>query len=321
MSASFSSKSMPIIAVRQSKVAYPTGNKNFAVQQPFPAAFSAEEADPFLMCDFFGPNKSTGKAKHPDEFPLAWHPHRGMDILTYIIEGTGRHGDSMGNREEFASPGMQWISVGSGIEHAEGGGTAEGENTTDFQIWVNVPTSRKMDDPRYGTEPPERIPNITVGSGSSGRIMAGETAGHRGPFATVQDVQMVDYGITADDSFTHTVPENLDNCLAFVYKGIGTICGAAVKPFTCIRFDATTANRGITLQAAAGAGGGMSVMVFAGKRLNQPIAWHGPFVMTTDDELRQVIGECRRGEFPPKRVQWDYKRIATKPGYKDTAEL
>ena len=79
--------------------------------QPFPSAFSAEETDPFLMCDFYGPTRSKGKETDPDSFPMAWHPHRGMDILSYLIEGVGRHGDSLGNREEFASPGMQWISV------------------------------------------------------------------------------------------------------------------------------------------------------------------------------------------------------------------
>lgn len=78
----------------------------------------AESTDPFLMCDFFGPSLSTGKISNADEFPVQWHPHRGMDIVSYLIEGVGRHADSLGNRGEYASPGMQWISVGSGIEHA-----------------------------------------------------------------------------------------------------------------------------------------------------------------------------------------------------------
>lgn len=85
--------------------------------QAFPSAFTAEESDPFLMCDFFGPKKSTGIETDPDAFPMGWHPHRGMDILTYLIEGIGRHADSLGNREEFASPGMQWISVVGKYNH------------------------------------------------------------------------------------------------------------------------------------------------------------------------------------------------------------
>jgi redox-sensitive bicupin YhaK (pirin superfamily) len=83
-------------------------------------AFTTEETDPFLMCDFFGPARMA-KASNADDFPIGWHPHRGMDIATYMKTGVGRHADSMGNRGTFTTPGMQWISVGSGIEHAEGG--------------------------------------------------------------------------------------------------------------------------------------------------------------------------------------------------------
>ena len=95
----------------------------YKVMQAFPAGFTAEESDPFLMMDHFGPKLSKGKISDPDKFPVGWHPHRGMDIMTYLIEGVGRHADSLGNRGEFKSPGAQWISVGSGIEHAEGGGS------------------------------------------------------------------------------------------------------------------------------------------------------------------------------------------------------
>ncbi len=86
---------MSVIAVRHSKITHPTGDPKFAVQQAFPAAFSAQESDPFLMCDLFGPIKSLGPTGNPDEFPIGWHPHRGMDIATYLVEGKGRHGDSM----------------------------------------------------------------------------------------------------------------------------------------------------------------------------------------------------------------------------------
>lgn len=102
---------MRVLAVRKAQVAHPTGDPKFSVMQPFPASFSAEESDPFLMCDSFGPTLSTGVETDPDKFPVGWHPHRGMDILTYLIEGVGRHADSLGNRGTFASPGMQWISV------------------------------------------------------------------------------------------------------------------------------------------------------------------------------------------------------------------
>lgn len=95
---------MKIIAVRNAKKAFPTGDPKFAVMQAFPGEFSTQETDPFLMCDFFGPSVSKGLAKNEDDFEIGWHPHRGMDICTYLKEGVGRHGDSLGNRETYATP-------------------------------------------------------------------------------------------------------------------------------------------------------------------------------------------------------------------------
>lgn len=111
---------LPILSIKAAQTTYPTGNKSFSVQQAFPAAFSETHTDPFLMCDFFGPSLSQGTETDPDSFPVRWHPHRGFDICTYLVEGIGRHADSLGNRGNFPSPGMQWIQTGSGIEHAEG---------------------------------------------------------------------------------------------------------------------------------------------------------------------------------------------------------
>ena len=127
------------LAVRKAEVTYPTGSKTFAVLQAFPAGFTAEEADPFLMLDHFGPAASKGLAATPDSFDVPWHPHRGQDILTYMVSGVGRHADSLGNRETFATPGAQWISVGSGIEHAEGGGTPAGVAQEGFQCVAGSP--------------------------------------------------------------------------------------------------------------------------------------------------------------------------------------
>lgn len=107
---------MKVVAVRKAQVTHPTGDPNFSVMQAFPAGFTAKESDPFLMCDAFGPTVSDGVIADPDKFHVQWHPHRGMDILTYLVEGVGRHADSLGNRGEYASPGMQWISVVSLVQ-------------------------------------------------------------------------------------------------------------------------------------------------------------------------------------------------------------
>lgn len=320
-------KTLRSFGVRAAQVTYPSGDKSFSVLQPFPSGFSAEECDPFLMCDDFGPKASKGKATHEDEFPLGWHPHRGQDIVTYMTRGTGRHADSMGNRGEFPSPGMQWISVGSGIEHAEGGGGPRGEIQHGFQIWINVPSRLKMNKPRYGTEAPDTIPQLTYGEGGAlgcARLLAGESLGHRGPFRTVADVQMLDFSLNAGGTpILHNIPAGLDNILAYVYDGDAIIGGEIVKAKQIARFEPLDVAKGAALSLVAspdaaevqddvghGIGHAAKVMLFAGKKLNQPIAWHGPFVMTTRDELMEAISEYRNGTFLKHRFPGDYKTKA-----------
>jgi redox-sensitive bicupin YhaK (pirin superfamily) len=259
------------------------------------------------MCDNFA-MASSGVAAHEDEFPVDWHPHRGMDLLSYIKSGVGRHGDSMGNRETFATPGMQWVSAGSGIEHAEGGGTPAGDTMKGFQIWINVPSTKKMDDPRYGTHPPSDIPLIDLGFGATARLLAGKLDdspdyGARGPFQTAANVTMVDLELAPGAALNHSVPRGLDTALLYVYEGsAASINGAPVGPQSIVQFDAGDDEaRGLDLVAG---GKGLAAMLFAGKRLNEPIAWHGPIVMNTQAELRQCFSELRAGTFPPIKVEW-----------------
>lgn len=306
---------MKLLAVRRAKRSFPTGDPSFSVMQAFPSAFRAEEADPMLMADFFGPMLSDGLSR-VDEYPIGWHPHRGFDICTYLIEGVGRHADSLGNRETFSAPGMQWCAVGSGIEHAEAGGTPAGANTTGFQIWVNVPSAKKMDPPRYGTVPSEALAAVALPGGVVARVLAGPLGAARGPFETVQPLEMVHYELPAGASVTHEVGAALDNALVYVFRGGVAVGGAAAADASIpvhgvARFDASdAAARALTL-TAGGAGAGL--MLFAGRRLKQPIAWHGPIVMTTDAEVRKTFAEIQSGSFPPVRAAWDYKRLAAFP--------
>jgi len=305
-----------IAGVGVAKTTYPTGNPNFSVKQSFPAAFDEVVSDPFLMCDFFS-MKSTGIESDPDKFPVAWHPHRGMDICSYMKDGVGRHGDSLGNRETFATPGMQWISVGSGIEHAESGGTPAGESMTGFQIWINVPAKHKMDDPQYGTVEPSELPLLSFEDDRvKVRVLAGDYQDVKGPFLTKQKLQMLDYMFTpngGDLTWYHEVPLELDNCLVYVYEGNGQINGQPVNTFSVLHLDAASRDAATRHIAFTPAASGMSVMVFAGKRINEPIAWHGPFVMNTQEEIQKTITDYRHGKFPVKRSAWDYKRFAAFP--------
>jgi len=311
---------MRVLAVRASEITYPTGSKSFAVLQAFPAAFSPEESDPFLMCDEFGPTVSSGEFA-PDDFPVGWHPHRGQDLLTYMVSGTARHADSMGNRATVKAPAMQWMQAGSGIEHAEGGGSPKGEKGHGFQIWVNVPSELKMSDPDYGTVPGDAIPlHVSEETGATVRVIAGSyttgaAAAHIGPFNTRVRTLMLDVVLAPGGTFVHALPEDLDNLLLYFYgeEGGGAIGGypSPVEHGAAVRFDATDpAARRVEVTADDK---GLAFLVFAGKRLEQPVAWHGPFVMTTDEEIQQTIKEYRSGTFLKKRAAWDYTTLAEFP--------
>lgn len=289
------------------------------VKQAFPSAIPAEQADPFLMCDYFNMENDASIEYGDDDFPVGWHPHRGFDIASYIKTGVGRHGDSLGNRETFSTPGMQWMSTGSGVEHAEGGGGGGGGKMQGFQIWINVPSDRKMDDPRYGTVPTEELPVQEIAPGVTARVLAGAAFNDAstGPFETVQPVQMVDFELECNSQVTFNVAEGLDTTLLYLYEG--TLTGvneqdndaaSSIPRGSVIQLDATSDDaRHVQLKTSDGA----KVIMFAGKKLNEPIAWHGPIVMNTQEQIRQTFTELRSGKFPPVRVDWDYKRIASKP--------
>lgn len=300
---------MPLRKVLPANIAHPFGDER-TVQQAFPAAIPAEEADPFLMCDYFAfPSK--GVSSDPDYFPVDWHPHRGMDILSYIKTGKGRHGDSLGNRETFDTPGMQWMSVGSGVYHAESGGTPAGQVTQGFQIWFNVPSGAKMLDPDYGTEPPEAIPVQEVAKGATARLLAGPWKDRTGAFRTKAAIQVIDFELQPGASLVHEIPADMDNSILFVYEGAVSVSGRSVPRQTVIQFDAASnAARGLEITAGDEA---VQAILFTGKRLNEPIAWHGPIVMNTQEEIEQTFRDLRSGNFPPMRVDWDYHKISSKP--------
>lgn len=302
---------LPVLRVVAAGVTRPFGDER-TVQQAFPGALSASEADPFLMCDYFGGFRMT-VAQGEDDFPVDWHPHRGMDILSYIKTGLGRHADSLGNRETFETPGMQWMSVGSGVEHAEGGATPAGEPMEGFQIWVNVPASKKMEDPRYGTHAKTEIPVADLGPGASCRVLAGEVGKALGPFATSQPVLMLDFELDASAEATHELPQGMDNAIVYVYQGAGLRVNDKLTNIQdVVRLDATNPTLR-TLKLEAPKDSKIKALLFAGKRLDEPIAWHGPIVMNTQAEIDSCLKELRSGKFPPVRVPWDYKRAKARP--------
>jgi redox-sensitive bicupin YhaK (pirin superfamily) len=305
---------MAVQRVTQHGVTHPFGDER-SVHQAFPAAIPKEEADPFLMCDYFDAIESSGKAAGEDDFPVGWHPHRGFDICSYLRSGTGRHADSLGNRETYETPGMQWMSTGSGVEHAEGGGNYKGQRTQGFQIWINVPADKKMDDPRYGTAPTNKLPLIQVGAGVKARVLAGEAWDVIGPFETTQSVQMIDLELESAATAAMEITNGLDTAMVYVYEGsLARLNSQETIPTgSVVLLDASSDDvRGLELVASA-VEGGAKVLLFAGKKLKEPVAWHGPIVMNTQQQIQTTFKELRSGKFPPKRVDWDYKRHASQP--------
>lgn len=303
---------MPVLKLKAAQTAHPTGDPSFAVKQCMPAVISEEESDPFLMCDEFGPSLSKGACgDDTDEgFDVAWHPHHGMEILSYIIEGRGRHADSMGNRETFSSPGFQWISVGSGIEHAEGGGTPAGERTHGFQIWLRMPKKNMEDDPRYGTVNPADIPMVKLEKGQV-RVLAGSLDGVQGPARYAVTVQILDVELQPGEEWTYSRPDNMDNVIFYAFKGSAVINGAGqkIKAQDCCRFDT---GKGDSVLLTAGSEG-YRMIVFTGKMTKEKILWQGPFVCADRNDLMKIYQKYQRGDFPPKRVNWDYRDVTKKP--------
>ncbi len=345
-----SSSLMKIKTVGIAKKTYPTGDPSFSVQQAFPAGIEAEDCDPFLMCDYFAA-PSRGVALHPDQFDVPWHPHRGFDLATFMKV---RSLCFSFKTESFQSlvlfdTATAWAIENrflllpcSGLVQVVESSTRKvlerkkvgfcfsffifalnqiifffstGKLVEGFQLWINVPSSRKMEDPRYGTVPSDQLPPIS-GDGIRGHVLAGNFNNLKGPFETVQPVQMLDIEVDAGKSFDFVADSVMDNCIVFIYFGDGKLNGENVKQFQVLRLDATSAEARI-VHISADKGTVVKAMIFAGKRLNQPIAWHGPFVMTTGDEIRKTLKEYSNGQFPPKRVSWDYKNFADFPAPKE----
>merc|ERR1719453_3030430 len=303
---------MKPLYVKSANTVHPTGDPSFAVKQSMPAAVPESESDPFLMCDEFGPTPSNGAyGDDTDEgFGVPWHPHHGMDILSYMIEGKGRHADSLGNRETYDSPGFQWLSVGSGIEHAEGGGTPKGERTHGYQIWLRTPIARMEDDPSYGTVSPAEIPTVDLGGNSLVRVIAGPLGDVVGPAKFKVTVQILDVELAPNAEWAYTCPEGMDNVMFYSCKGSGLINQETkIKAQQIARFD-TSGPQSTMLTAGPD---GYRGMVFTGKMTKEKIIWHGPFVCSSQANLKQCFANYQTGKFPPKRVPWNYRDIRAKP--------
>ena len=329
-----SSAPPPILVVSRvspSTTATPTGDPNFEVIRPFSNRYIRDEfSNPFLMCDEWGiPHKELG---HPAVDPgppavtgkrhVGWHPHRGFDIVSVIKEGRGSHADSMGNVEVVRPGGIQWMRTGSGVEHAEGGGNPVNADKHGFQLWINLPSYMKMNEPSYGTVQPENVPQVnnTGNRGGLIRYLSGAFQ-HSASFRDRDDFSIIDIELPANSTEIISIPIQFDRIIAYAYRGSGMIADRNVSTQntaivtvgaieTSAAADADVGAASVaTLNLRAGKKG-YAVLLFAAKHMREPIAWRGPIVMNQQSEIKTAYRELRAGTFLKKRVGYDYRAIA-----------
>jgi redox-sensitive bicupin YhaK (pirin superfamily) len=263
--------------------------------------------DPFLLLDDF-------RNERPEDYRAGfpWHPHRGIETITYVLAGTVDHGDSLGNRGTLGAGDVQWMTAGRGILHQEmPQGDAKGR-MHGFQLWANLPASLKMTAPRYQDIPGAEIPEVVDDDGTRVRIICGEFWGKRGPVEGVAaDPRYLDISVPPGRRKTFAV-EASRQAFAYVFAGSGTFRDAS-QPFgvltekegeggeTLIR--ERTGNRSLVLfdsgdEVTVQAGDeGIRFLLVSGKPIEEPVAWYGPIVMNTQAELQQAVAELRNGTF------------------------
>lgn len=244
--------------------------------------------DPFLLLDFFG-------SDDPDDYTAGfpWHPHRGIETITYMVEGVVEHADSIGNKGVISSGGIQWMCAGSGIIHQEMpkpySGTMRG-----FQLWVNIPSAHKMKIPDYQEFTVEKIPVVDAGSNIKVKVIAGEFCEISGPVSDpFIEPLYFDVSVPANSGF-RTIVAPGHTVFAFVFEGEGTFDEA--KSALVTSGQLVKLSDGDTIEVST-QDKSVRFLLVAGKPLNEPVAWRGPIVMNTQEELLTAFREFREGTF------------------------
>jgi quercetin 2,3-dioxygenase len=270
---------------------------------------NTSDFDPFLLLDDF-------RNDRPDDYlaGFPWHPHRGIETITYVLAGTVDHGDSMGNRGAISPGDVQWMTAGKGIIHQEmPRGDAQGR-MHGFQLWANLPARLKMTPPRYQEVKEAQIPIVTDDDGTAARIVSGAFWGKKGPVDGIA-AEPVYLDVTVPPGKRKTLPvETTRHAFAYVFEGSGKFCNASgplAVPTESASWSDTTPpveaddrslilfDRGDEVTVQAGEKG-IRFLLVSGKPLGEPVAWYGPIVMNTQAELRQAFEELEKGTFLQK---------------------
>jgi len=262
--------------------------------------------DPFLLLDDF-------RNDNPDDYlaGFPWHPHRGIETITYVLAGAVEHGDSLGNRGRMGPGDLQWMTAGRGILHQDmPKGDARGR-MHGFQLWANLPASLKMTAPRYQDIAANDIPEVTDDDGTHVRVICGEFWGKHGPVVGVAaDPRYLDVSVPAGRRKRLPV-DRTNHAFAYVFAGSGTFRDASQPLGVVNELTGTidpanvneTGNRSLVLfdqgdEITVHAGDeGIRFLLVSGRPIKEPVAWYGPIVMNTDVELQQAFSELRSGTF------------------------
>ncbi|MGD0309426.1 MAG: pirin family protein [Acidobacteriota bacterium] len=267
---------------------------------------NTSDFDPFLLLDDF-------RNDRPEDYlpGFPWHPHRGIETITYVLAGTVEHGDSLGNQGAITAGDVQWMTAGSGIIHQEMPKGDRDGRMHGFQLWGNLPSSLKMTSPRYQEVKAVDIPEVMDDDGTRVLIVCGSFWGKAGPVDGVAaDPIYLDVSIPAGRRKTLSV-ETSRHAFAYVFTGSGRFCNASgpfAVPMEGVGWSDTTPpveaeNRSLILfdrgdEVTVQAGdAGIRFLLVSGKPLEEPVAWYGPIVMNTQEQLRQAFEELQQGTF------------------------
>ena len=249
--------------------------------------------DPFLMLDEFS-------SENPDDYVAGFpsHPHRGFETVTYMLDGHMRHEDHLGNRGELTSGAVQWMSAGRGIIHSEMPQQEHGR-MRGFQLWINLPAAEKMNPPAYRDIAPAAIPSVRLDAGAEVRVIAGTfrdgTREVRGPVQGGSTAPIyVDVHLPPNASFSQEIDPAL-NAFVYVYEG-RLAAGPEGEQSSLPAQTAGVLDAGGVVQVRAGESGACFLLL-AARPLNEPIVQYGPFVMNTQDEIRQAVLDYQSGRF------------------------
>lgn len=264
------------------------------------------EVDPFLLLDDF-------RNENPEDYlaGFPWHPHRGIETITYVLAGSVEHGDSIGNKGVISSGDIQWMTAGKGILHQEMPKGDKRGRMHGFQLWANLPSALKMITPRYQEIKSTDIPEIVDDDGTTVRLVSGEFWGKKGPVDGIAaNPTYIDVSIPAGKKKSLPL-DTRNNAFAYVFSGSGKFCDASqplAVPTESVGWLDThppeeTDNRSLILfdsgdEVSVQAGDeGIRFLLISGKPFREPVAWYGPIVMNTQAELMKAFEELQNGTF------------------------